>query len=382
MRKTRSVGEDVAAPSKKSPISSDREANGYDADAGADKNSRNSRKNHGKNGRDKAARALPFASAEIARAIRDWLAHLGAERLMSGKTVEAYHRDVRQFLSFLSGHFGARVTLARLRDIQPRDVRAFMSHRRRDGISGRSLMRALAAMRSFARFLERQGGGKVAALAAVRAPRSEKPLPKPLSIAPARHLTDPALRAGEAREPWVLARDAAVLALLYGAGLRISEALGLRVRDFSASSDTIVVTGKGNKDRMVPLLPAVRQLVVDYIALCPYRLAPDQPVFVGVRGAPLSPRIIQLAMAGLRGALGLPDSATPHALRHSFATHLMARGGDLRAIQELLGHASLSTTQVYTAVDTERLMQVYSSTHPRASRGCGRARGCQPITTV
>ena len=177
----------------------------------------------------------------------------------------------------------------------------------------------------------------------------------------------PSLRAGEEREPWILARDAAVLALLYGSGLRISEALGLKRKDFPVTgrSDVLTVNGKGNKARMVPVLAQVAQLAVDYVAICPYELAPDGPLFVGARGAALSPRIIQLAMARLRGALGLPETATPHALRHSFATHLLARGGDLRAIQELLGHASLSTTQIYTAVDSERLLEVYRSAHPR-----------------
>ena len=243
-----------------------------------------------------------------------------------------------------------------------------MAARRADGIGGRSLMRALAGIRSFARFLESNNKGKVGALAAVRAPKLPKTLPKPLAIASAKRVTDADSRAGEAREQWVLARDAAVFALLYGSGLRISEALGLARGDVPApgQGDAITVTGKGNKQRMVPLLPQVAQSIADYVALCPYELPADGPLFVGARGGPLSPRIVQLAMERLRGALGLPDSATPHALRHSFATHLLARGGDLRAIQELLGHASLSTTQIYTAVDTERLLEVYRNTHPRA----------------
>ena len=317
----------------------------------------------------KPAAELPFTAPEVAAEIGRWLAHLGAERRMSGKTLDAYDRDVRQFLAFLAGHFGGRVTLARLRDLATRDVRAFMAHRRSQGIGGRSLMRGLAGARSFARFLERQGHGKVAALAAVRAPRIEKTLPKPLAVAPAKRLADAGLRAGEEREPWVLARDAAVLALLYGSGLRISEALGLKVKDIPApgGGDAIIVTGKGNRTRMVPVLPAVLRLVADYLALCPYDPAPDRHAFVGQKGGALSPRIIQLAMERLRGALNLAETATPHALRHSFATHLLARGGDLRAIQELLGHASLSTTQIYTAVDTDRLMEVYRTAHPRGS---------------
>ena len=229
-------------------------------------------------------------------------------------------------------------------------------------------MRMLAGVRSFARFLERNGKGKVGALAAVRAPKVPKTLPKPLHIAAAKQLSDADIRAGEEREPWVLARDAAVLALLYGSGLRISEALGLKRGEVPTpgQGDAITVTGKGNKQRMVPLLPQVSQLIADYVAICPYDLPADGSLFVGARGGPLSPRIIQLVMERLRGALSLPDSATPHALRHSFATHLLARGGDLRAIQELLGHASLSTTQIYTAVDTDRLLEVYRSAHPRA----------------
>ena len=313
---------------------------------------------------------LAGAAPETAREVVDWLAHLGAERRMSPETVEAYERDVRQFLGFLAGHFGRRVTLAMLRDLATRDVRAFMAQRRSNGIGGRSLMRALAGARSFARFLERQGKGKgkVGALSAIRAPKIQKTLPKPLAVTPAKRLTDTGLRAGEDREPWVLARDAAVLALLYGSGLRISEALGLKAKDVSApgAGDSITVIGKGRKPRMVPVLAPVLRLIAEYVALCPYGLAPDQPLFVGAKGGPLSPRIIQLVMERLRGALNLPETATPHALRHSFATHLLGRGGDLRAIQELLGHASLSTTQIYTAIDTERLLEVYRNTHPRA----------------
>ena len=300
--------------------------------------------------------------------MRRWLAHLGAERRMSPKTVEAYERDVRQFLGFLTEHTGEQPTLKSLAAIEPRDVRAFMASRRGEGIGSRSLMRSLAGARSFARFLERNGKGKVGALSAVRAPKIPKTLPKPLTAASAKRLVDTDLRAGEEREPWVLARDAAVLALLYGSGLRISEALGLTREAVPApgKGDVITVRGKGNKARMVPVLPQVLQAIADYVALCPYDLPDQGPIFVGARGGPLSPRILQLTMARLRGALGLPETATPHALRHSFATHLLARGGDLRAIQELLGHASLSTTQIYTAVDSEQLLQVYRSAHPRA----------------
>jgi integrase/recombinase XerC len=306
-----------------------------------------------------------LAAPDVATEISRWLGYLGAERRMSPKTLEAYQRDVGQFLDFLAGHLGGAPTLRQLAKLSPADVRAFMAARRGDGLSSRSLMRGLAGARSFARFLERNGKGKVGALSAVRAPKVGKTLPKPLPIAAAKRIADTGLRAGEEREPWIIARDTAVLGLLYGSGLRISEALSLKPKDLVAG-DAITVTGKGNKTRMVPVLPQVAKLITDYVALCPLDLPDDGALFVGARGGQLSPRIVQLAMARLRGALGLPDTATPHALRHSFATHLLARGGDLRAIQELLGHASLSTTQIYTAVDSERLLEVYASAHPRA----------------
>ena len=309
---------------------------------------------------------LSAPATDVAAEISRWLDHLGAERRLSAKTLEAYRRDVGQFLDFLTGHLGGLPSLKDLAKLSPQDVRAFMASRRAAGIGSRSLMRVLSGARSFARFLERSGKGKGGALAAVRAPKVAKTLPKPLSVANARRLADVDLRAGEEREPWVLARDAAVMGLLYGSGLRISEALSLRRKDVPLDGDAITVTGKANKQRMVPVLSQVLALIAEYAALCPHSLAPDGALFLGARGGPLLPRIVQLAMARLRGALGLPDSATPHALRHSFATHLLARGGDLRAIQELLGHASLSTTQIYTAVDSERLLEAYRSAHPRA----------------
>ncbi|MEY9125748.1 tyrosine recombinase XerC [Bradyrhizobium yuanmingense] len=310
---------------------------------------------------------LASADPSIAQEMARWLAHLGAERRLSPKTLEAYGRDLRQCLDFLCAHWGERVTLERFAALEATDVRAFMAMRRANDIAGRSLMRALAGLRSFGRFLEREGKGKVGALSAIRAPKVAKSLPKPLPMASAKRLADADERAGEERETWILARDAAVMALLYGSGLRISEALGLKRREVPkpGEGDVLVVTGKGNKTRMVPVLQNVLALVQEYVAMCPYPLPADGPIFVGARGGPLSPRIIQLAMERLRGALGLPDSATPHALRHSFATHLLSRGGDLRAIQELLGHSSLSTTQVYTGIDSERLLEVYASAHPR-----------------
>jgi integrase/recombinase XerC len=307
-------------------------------------------------------RIAPDIGAEIA----SWLSYLGAERRMSAKTLDAYQRDVTQFLTFLADHLGCTPTLKRLARLTPADIRAFMAARRTDGAGNRSLMRTLAGCRSFARFLERNAKGKVGALAAVRTPKLPRTLPKPLAVSAARKIADTDLRDGEERAPWIIVRDAAVLALLYGCGLRISEALGLKRKEFNGKSDSLIVTGKGNKARMVPVLPQVTKTIADYLALCPYENPPNGPLFVGARGKPLSPRIVQLTMARLRGALGLADTATPHALRHSFATHLLARGGDLRSIQELLGHASLSTTQIYTGVDAERLLEVYNNAHPRA----------------
>jgi integrase/recombinase XerC len=274
-----------------------------------------------------------------------WLAAMAKERRLSAKTVEAYGRDLRQFLAFLTGHLGEPPGVEAILGLKPLDIRAFLAARRMEAVQSRSLMRQLAALRSFARHLEREG----------------------LSASSAVAVTDVETRASENRKPWILARDAAVLSLLYGAGLRISEALGLQRRDAPIhGTDAITVTGKGGKMRSVPVIPAIQRAVEEYLRLCPYTVPPEGPLFVGVRGGPLSPRIIQLAVEELRGTLGLPDSATPHALRHSFATHLLARGGDLRGIQELLGHASLSTTQLYTKVDAARLMDAFDAAHPRA----------------
>jgi integrase/recombinase XerC len=296
-----------------------------------------------------------------------WLRSLAGERRLSPKTIEAYARDLRQFLIFLTDHLGNPPDLASLVRLKPLDVRAFMAARRREGVESRTLMRQLAALRSFGRHLEREGHGAISALAAIRGPRLGKGLPKPLPAAAARAMTDADTRAGDPRADWILARDAAVLALLYGAGLRIAEALGISREDAPVgATESVTVLGKGGKTRSVPVIEPVRRAIEAYLEQCPYPLPAKGPLFVGARGGPLSPRIIQLAVAGLRGALGLPDTATPHALRHSFATHLLARGGELRSIQELLGHASLSTTQIYTQVDSARLMAAYDAAHPRA----------------
>ncbi len=310
--------------------------------------------------------AFPQAAADLAGQAQDWIRHLTAQRRASPLTVDAYTRDLTQFLLFLTEHLGDRPDLAAFAELKPADLRAFMAKRRAAGIESRSLMRALAALRSFARHLEREGVGKAAAFIAVRSPKVARSLPKPIPAEAALDMIDVETRAGEGREPWILARDAAVIGLLYGAGLRISEALGLKRHDASKGFDSLTVIGKGAKTRSVPVIEPVARGIEAYLQLCPYTLKQDSPLFVGTRGGQLSPRIIQLTVERLRGALGLPDTATPHALRHSFATHLLARGGDLRSIQELLGHASLSTTQVYTAVDGARLLDAWRSAHPRA----------------
>src|SRR6478609_6171527 len=247
-----------------------------------------------------AAPQIELASADpdIARQMTRWLSHLRAERRLSPKTLEAYARDLRQCLNFLCEHWGTRVTLARFSLLEATDIRAFMAKRRADDIAGRSLMRALAGLRSFGRFLEREGKGKVGALSAIHAPKVAKGLPKPIQMAAAKRLADADERAGEERDPWILARDAAVMALLYGSGLRISEALGLKRREVPrpGEGDVLIVTGKGNKTRMVPVLQNVLALIHDYVAMCPHPIPPAGPIFVGARGGPLSPRIIQLTM--------------------------------------------------------------------------------------
>lgn len=310
---------------------------------------------------------LPHAAPDVAREAAAWLQGLEVERAYSPLTVEAYRRDLRTFVAFLGQHHAEAVTLPLLAGLGPGDIRSFMAHRRRAEVGSRSLMRSLTALRSFARHLERRGLGRADVFAAVRSPKLPRGLPHPVPVEAARRLIDGDVDDETARAPWVLARDAAVLALLYGAGLRIAEALALP-RDAAPlqAGRALTVEGKGRKERSVPVLPAVAAATARYLALCPLPLPAGGPLFVGVRGGRLSPRIVQLTVERCRGALGLPASATPHALRHSFATHLLARGGELRAIQDLLGHASLSSTQIYTAVDGGRLMEAYRGAHPRA----------------
>ncbi len=300
-------------------------------------------------------------------AIASWISYLGEERRLGSATLEAYARDTRQFHDFLTARLGHAPSAQEFAALRPADIRAFLAGRRNQEIDPRSLQRALSALRSLARRLERNGAGRASAFSALRSPKAGRRLPRPLSADDARAVAKAESREGDKREAWVLARDAAVLSLCYGSGLRISEALSIKRGDAPiGGSDEVRVVGKGGKTRIVPVLATVRASIEDYLSRCPWTLKPEGPLFVGARGGALSPRIVQLAMEQLRGALGLPDSATPHALRHSFATHLLARGGDLRTIQELLGHASLSTTQVYTAVDSARLVAAYKSAHPRA----------------
>jgi integrase/recombinase XerC len=307
---------------------------------------------------------LVAARPDLQKARQDWLASLARERRLSALTVDAYERDSRQFLQFLTGHCGGAPGIADIADLRPADLRAFLASRRNDGAGVRTLGRGLAGVRSFLRFLERRGLANAAGATAMRAPKQPKSLPKPLTATDARRVVTRDEQLAE--EPWIAARDAAVLTLLYGCGLRISEALGLVAGDFPDGSTRMLrVTGKGGKTRLVPVLPAAAQAVATYRQLCPYHLDSDGPLFRGARGGPLNPAIVQRAMQRLRGALSLPETATPHALRHSFATHLLGKGGDLRTIQELLGHASLSTTQVYTGVDTARLLEIYDAAHPR-----------------
>ncbi len=309
-----------------------------------------------------------LAKADLAGAVAGWRSYLATERQLAEKTREAYDRDLSAFLSFLARHLGGPASLGDMAALTPRDFRAYLTQRRKDGLSSRSLARALSALRMFFRYLDRKEIVKNDAVRAISGPKLPHGVPKPLSVAKAVDIAaDPT--AGEAADApeWVTARDAAVLTLLYGSGLRISEALGLNRRDAPGPGrDILRIKGKGGKERAVPVLPLAQEAVARYLELCPFALSANGPLFLGVKGKRLSPRIIQLVMERLRGALGLPDTATPHALRHSFATHLLGHGADLREIQELLGHASLSTTQIYTEVDTAYLLKVYDEAHPRA----------------
>jgi integrase/recombinase XerC len=308
---------------------------------------------------------LPLGD-DLKHTVEAWLAHLVNERGQTAATQEAYARDIRQFLSFLKRHLGYPPCLGDLGRLDAKTFRAFLADRRKTGVISRSLARSLSALRTFFRWLERENVLTNRAVSQLALPKVPHSVPKPLTVEGAASLvaTEPG---GEAE--WIATRDIAVMLLLYGAGLRISEALGLTPRTAPLDGrDVMHIKGKGGKERLVPALAIVSETIAKYVQLCPFPLAPDGPLFLGARGGPLSPRLIQLAMERLRGELGLPDTATPHALRHSFATHLLSAGADLRQIQELLGHASLSTTQVYTEVDRARLLAVYDHAHPRAAQ--------------
>ena len=305
-----------------------------------------------------------IAGGALAGAIQGWLDHLVLERGHSGLTRDAYARDLQQFTTFLSKTAGHPADLADLARIDARTLRAFMASRRAQGFSSRSLSRTMSALRTFFRWLEAEQTLKNRAILAIALPKVGHGVPKPLTIDKAKSVVDGGMAADL---DWVTARDTAVLLLLYGSGLRISEALGIRTKDApTADRDVMRINGKGGKERAVPVLPITIASIARYRDMVPYTLERDGPLFLGAKGGPLSPRLIQLAMVRMREELSLPDTATPHALRHSFATHLLSAGADLRQIQELLGHASLSTTQVYTEVDRERLLEVYDAAHPRA----------------
>ena len=307
------------------------------------------------------------AEAGISAALRDalsaWLASIRALDGAADNTVEAYGRDVSGYLAFLTAHFGEMSGMAAIRRVAISDMRAWMASERARGVSARSLARSLSAVRTFTAWLsEREGFDATAALSA-RTPRFQKKLPRPLSEDAAREMIG-TVELQSATE-WIAARDTAVVTLLYGCGLRISEALGLTGADYPLP-EILRIAGKGGKERIVPVLEAAQQAVEIYVRICPWPVEPGLPLFRGARGGKLNRRLVQKSMQAARMQLGLPATATPHAMRHSFATHLLSAGGDLRVIQELLGHSSLSTTQAYTAVETERLMDVYERTHPRA----------------
>jgi len=284
------------------------------------------------------------------------------DRRRSPHTVRAYVATAHRLIDFLGRYRGETIGAGDLRGLAAADLRAFLAHRRGEGLGPSSAARELSGVRAFLSFAAEQAG-EVAAPPRVRAPRRPRTLPRPVSPEEAVDLTENASEA--ASEPWIGARALAVLLLLYGAGLRVAEALSLTGRALPIGT-TLRVTGKRSKTRIVPVVPAVREAIEDYVRQCPYSLAGDAPLFVGARGGPLNPDLVRRSVAAARRRLGLPDTLTPHALRHSFATHLLARGADLRALQELLGHASLSSTQIYTAVDAARLLDVYRHAHPRA----------------
>jgi integrase/recombinase XerC len=307
------------------------------------------------------------AAPDLVEAASAWSRWLAEERRLSGHSLDAYRRDLQGFLTFLSGHMGQAPAMADIAALKQADLRAWMAERHQRGMAKSSTGRTLSAVRNFLRWVSRNAHAELSALAGMKGPRAPRALPKAIATDELEELRD-AVEAADA-EPWIAARDLALLLLLYGCGLRIGEALALKRREAPLpGAEALRVLGKGRKERLVPVLPVVAEAVQQYLALCPYQPEPDGPLFLGARGKALAPRILQRSLQALRLSLGLPDWTTPHALRHSFATHLLAGGGDLRTIQELLGHASLSTTQRYTGVDATRLATVYRSAHPRARK--------------
>lgn len=303
------------------------------------------------------------ASPDLSGAIAAWQGWLAAERRVSRHTLDAYGRDLASFLVFLVNHTGAAADLGTLADLKPADFRSYLAQRASEDIARSSIARGMSTLRNFFRYLDRTGRVHNPAVKSVKTPRLPKSVPKALDETDA---IDAIRSAGAMHdEPWLAARDQALMLLLYGCGLRLGEALSL-TWGTPTDRDTLRVLGKGRKERIVPVLAIVKDAIASYRELCPYQGTGDTALFLGRRGKALSPRIIQRQMQSLRAQLGLDENATPHALRHSFATHLLAKGGDLRTIQELLGHASLSTTQRYTAVDESHLMRTYRDTHPRA----------------
>ncbi|MEE9271998.1 MAG: tyrosine recombinase XerC [Robiginitomaculum sp.] len=308
---------------------------------------------------------MNIAHMNINEALRIFLNHLSGERRLAKNTVEAYRRDLSFFFGFLTWHWGQQPSLGDMAKITTTDFRSYMAKRRSSAkpLSAASLARNLSAMRAFFRYIERRWDIGNDAFALIKGPKLAKRLPKPISVHESNTLLAETAKLDE--RPWVNARDTAILLLLYGAGLRISEALSLT--GFDADLAVVLrITGKGDKSRLVPILPIIRKSVTNYVSLYPGHLEKNAPLFRGIRGGALGPRPVQLKIQHLRAALGLPETTTPHALRHSFATHLLSGGGDLRTIQELLGHASLSSTQVYTDVDAASLMKIHTSAHPRA----------------
>jgi integrase/recombinase XerC len=309
----------------------------------------------------------PHASDDLTALLNAYDDFIVKEKRMAAASVETYRREIRQFVAFMSGHLGRLVEAVDLAQFDVRDFRAWLADRHGRGLARSTTARTMAALRGLFRFLDRHHAIHNPALLAMRAPRFQKPLPRPLSPGDARDLAEAAKDDG--REVWIGKRDRALLLLLYGAGLRIGEALSLTTADLGIGDgnvDAIRVRGKGGKTRLVPLIDVIRAGIQDYLHDCPFSIRRDQPMFRGARGGNLNPGVIQKTVRSLRRQLGLPESATPHALRHSFATHLLGEGADLRSIQELLGHANLATTQTYTAVERAHLHKLYAKAHPRA----------------